>query len=330
MPRVLSNATLATGHRRRCGTPTSGSRAPTKRRRRPGTPAGRTPTESLTDHLVSKEMLVVLDNFEQVMGAAPEVSSLLSQAPRLKVLLTSREALRITRRAGLLALTPEGPLVRPTGPRAVGALPGCGPVHPKSPRRQGRLLPHPEQRRRCRRHLRRLDGLPLALELAAARINLLSPSALLARLDSGLKVLTSGRRCGHPPADPWGRDCLELRASVLRRAETLSPPRGLRRGMPPFGYRAADRALVPDEGEQRTLRRIAKVRSQGKTLQAIADTLNREGPASNKRRMAPRNPGPHSEAVGRSVRLRVPDQEVRTQRALQAAIRGLFQSRVLS
>ena len=57
--------------------------------------AGRTLQQSLAEHLSSKEMLVILDNFEQVITAASEVSSVLTEAPSLKVVVTSREALRI-------------------------------------------------------------------------------------------------------------------------------------------------------------------------------------------------------------------------------------------
>jgi predicted ATPase/class 3 adenylate cyclase len=155
---------------------------------------GRTLQQSLAEHLSSKDMLVILDNFEHVIEAAPEVSLLLTEARGLRVVVTSREALRI-----------EGERVVSLAPLEV---PSPDQDDPDEVARSAAVILFTERARAVKADFsltkdnspavaaicRRLDGLPLAIELAAARVTLLSPSALLARLDRGLKVLTSGRR----------------------------------------------------------------------------------------------------------------------------------------
>jgi predicted ATPase/class 3 adenylate cyclase len=154
---------------------------------------GRSLEESLADHLASKEMLLVLDNFEQVMEAASPLSSLLQGAEALKVVVTSREALRISGERVVsvapLELPPShGDLAEVTGSPAVALF--VARAHAV----KADFSLTQDNASDVAAICLRLDGLPLALELAAARINLLSPSALLARLDKGLKVLSAGRR----------------------------------------------------------------------------------------------------------------------------------------
>jgi predicted ATPase/class 3 adenylate cyclase len=154
---------------------------------------GRSLEESLADHLASKEMLLVLDNFEQVMQAASPLSSLLQGAEALKVLVTSREALRISGER-VVSVTP---LEVPSSHSDLAAVTGSPAVALFITRAQAvkaDFVLGQDNASDVAAICRRLDGLPLALELAAARINLLSPSSLLARLDEGLKVLSAGRR----------------------------------------------------------------------------------------------------------------------------------------
>jgi predicted ATPase/class 3 adenylate cyclase len=154
---------------------------------------GRTLTQSLVEHLSSKEMLVILDNFEQVMEAASEVSGLLTQAPGLKVVVTSREALRIQgERVFSLA-----PLELPSRDHDADEVASSAAVvlfteRARAVRADFALTD--DNAAEVAAICRRLDGLPLALELAAARVKLFSPEALLARLDHSLNVLSSGRR----------------------------------------------------------------------------------------------------------------------------------------
>jgi predicted ATPase/DNA-binding SARP family transcriptional activator len=166
--------------------------------------AGTPLLESLKAHLKDKQLLLLLDNFEQVLEAAPLVAELLAAAPRLKVLVTSRAALHL--RGEKEFLVP--PLALP--PRVESGSCGRSTLNPEpSTLRQYAAVELFTQRAQDVRPefavthenasavaeiCARLDGLPLAIELAAARIKLLPPQALLGRLESRLKLLTGGAR----------------------------------------------------------------------------------------------------------------------------------------
>jgi predicted ATPase/class 3 adenylate cyclase len=135
-------------------------------------------TAELTGFLKDRNTLLVLDNFEQIVGAAGTVASLLTLCPGLKCLVTSREALRI-----------QGEHEYPLQPLAEAAAVDL------FVQRARRLDPnfepdHDVVARLCSR----LDGIPLAIELAAARVRLLGARELLARLEARLPVLTSTAR----------------------------------------------------------------------------------------------------------------------------------------
>jgi predicted ATPase/class 3 adenylate cyclase len=151
--------------------------------------------EILRVHLRDRRQLLVLDNFEQVVGAAPEVAALLEAAPRIKVLVTSRVTLHLRgerdQPLAPLALPDPSHLPPPEGlsqyaavalfvERAQAARPDFAVTAANAPT--------------IAEICTRLDGLPLAIELAAARVTLLPPEALLARLSPRLKLLTGGPR----------------------------------------------------------------------------------------------------------------------------------------
>ncbi len=150
---------------------------------------------SLAGHLAAKHALLVLDNFEQVIQAGPLVSSLLERAPYANVLVTSRVPLHV-----------RGETEYPVPPLL---LPEPGPVMDERSLLESPAVALFAERARAlkpdfaidagnavaiRDVCRHLDGLPLAIELAAARIKVLSPSAMLARLDAPLSLLTGGAR----------------------------------------------------------------------------------------------------------------------------------------
>ena len=158
--------------------------------------AGNTPLmELVQEHLRNRQMLVILDNFEQVMSAAPFVNQLLSSAPKLKVLVTSREILRIygEHHHPVAPLSVPDPkhlpsLERLTQFEAVRLF--IQHAQAVKPDFEVTTTNAPAVAEICHR----LDGLPLAIELAAARVRLLSPENLLARLESRLRLLTGGAR----------------------------------------------------------------------------------------------------------------------------------------
>jgi predicted ATPase/Tfp pilus assembly protein PilF len=153
---------------------------------------GRPPLETLKDYLAAKEMLLIFDNFEQVTGAAPDVSQLLATAPGLKALVTSRVPLQLRGEHEY----PVSPLDTPPDThQSVDEILEYESV--ALFRQQARTIrPNFEINEGNRDAVveicRRLDGLPLAIEIAAARIKMLTPQALLKRLDQSLNLLVGG------------------------------------------------------------------------------------------------------------------------------------------
>jgi predicted ATPase/DNA-binding SARP family transcriptional activator len=152
--------------------------------------AGRGAAEALGAFLRGRELLLVLDNFEQVLPAGSLVTDLLEQAPALKILVTSRAPLRVATEQ----MYPVPPLDLPEPRR---------PIEVEKLRRTDAVSLFVERAREARSDFelsdvnaaavveicRRLDGLPLALELAAARVRLLSPRAIVSRLGRRLDLL---------------------------------------------------------------------------------------------------------------------------------------------
>jgi predicted ATPase len=151
--------------------------------------------ESLKDYLSERRMLLVLDNFEQVLGAAPAVTELLAGAPELNVLATSRAPLGLygeheyavpplsvpdVRHLPDLKTLSQYEAVRLFIERAKSAKVDFEVTDENAPAVAEICV--------------RLDGLPLAIELAAARIKMLPPKAMLQRLGNRLKLLTGGAR----------------------------------------------------------------------------------------------------------------------------------------
>jgi predicted ATPase len=156
--------------------------------------SGKPLKEGLREHLREKKILIVLDNFEQIAQAAPQVGELLSGSANLKILVTSRVRLYLRfehefplqplavpapERLGLSELQ-ENPAVALFVERARAVKPAFALTEDNAPA--------------IAEICRRLDGLPLAIELAAVRVKLLAPQAILTRLSNSLKLLTGGAR----------------------------------------------------------------------------------------------------------------------------------------
>jgi predicted ATPase/class 3 adenylate cyclase len=202
--------------------------------------------EGLKEHLFEKELLLLLDNFEQVLEASPLVSGLLSAAPNLKVLATSRTPLGLYggREYPVPPLSVPNPRRLPPPERF---------THYEAVRlfieRAKAVKPDfevtDENAPAVAEICARLDGLPLAIELAAARIKLLPPKAMLGRLGSRLKLLTGGAR-DLPERQRTLRGALEWSHDLL------------------------------DEGERTLFARLS-VFSGGRTLEAIEAVCNANG-----------------------------------------------------
>jgi predicted ATPase/transcriptional regulator with XRE-family HTH domain len=158
----------------------------------------------LGEYLRDKQVLLVLDNFEQVLPAAPLLAELLDGAPRVKVLVTSREALRLQAEQEYsvppLALPKSEDLG--AGLADLTAVVGQAEavclfvVRAQAVRWDFALTP--DNVRAVAEICRRLDGLPLAIELAAARIRLLTPSAILGQLNGTALELGRGAARDRP------------------------------------------------------------------------------------------------------------------------------------
>jgi predicted ATPase/class 3 adenylate cyclase len=146
----------------------------------------------LAEHVGERELLLLLDNLEHVIGCAPELASLLEVCPNLTLLVTSRELLRVRGEV-------EYPVPPLAEPEAVALF--C---------QRAQLEPSAEMAELCAR----LDSLPLAVELAAARTKALTPAQILERIAGRLDLLEGGR-----DADPRQQT---LRATIEWSYELLS------------------------------------------------------------------------------------------------------------
>jgi predicted ATPase/class 3 adenylate cyclase len=150
---------------------------------------------AVTEYLRDREMLLVLDNFEHVIEAASDVARIAGSCPRTKILVTSRFALRLSMEreypvqplrtpdpaeARTSTMLSSWPAIALFVQRAVAVKPG--------------FVVDRDATLAIAEICHRLDGLPLAIELAAARVKLFSPRALLARLDRRLDLLSGGAR----------------------------------------------------------------------------------------------------------------------------------------
>ena len=181
---------------------------------------GRPLLENVKDYLRDKQLLLVLDNFEQLMSAVSIVGELLAAAPQLKILTSSRVALKLHAEQEY----PVPPLKLPTdGEATVEDLAKNEAVIlfvDRARASRPNFVLTRENASAVAEICRRLDGLPLALELAAARVKLLSPQAILTRLDDRLKLLTGGAR-DLPSRHQALRNTLEWSYSLLNEEEKI-------------------------------------------------------------------------------------------------------------
>src|SRR5687768_2479391 len=145
--------------------------------------------------LREKNALLILDNFEQVLDAAPLVAEILTASSRVKALVTSRSPLRV-RGEREYAVPPlmTPPLDLPLDTEALADFPSVALYMQRDSSVSGDIAMTPDNVRAVAEICVRLDGLPLAIELAAARVKLFSPQAMLSRVENRLKFLSGGSR----------------------------------------------------------------------------------------------------------------------------------------
>src|SRR5918912_2246547 len=156
---------------------------------------GRTLGEGVAALIADRKALLLLDNLEQLVSAAPDIAELVERCPELRIVITSRTPLRIAAEhehpLAPLALPPtaDSPTIE-----SLVAYPAIEFFVDRAKTTRASFELTRQNAEAVAAICRRLDGLPLALELAAARLRILSPESLLERLDHALEFLTSGPR----------------------------------------------------------------------------------------------------------------------------------------
>jgi predicted ATPase/DNA-binding SARP family transcriptional activator len=167
--------------------------------------SGEDSLQTLAAALGARELLLLVDNAEHVRAAAPRFVELLARAPHLTLLVTSRVVLHVS-----------GEQVYPVEPLAVRAAVAL--FLERAREAEPRFHPDTAAEQAIQRICERLDGLPLAIELAASRVRALSPVELLDRLDPRLPLLTGGP-CDLPARQQTLRATLEWSYHLLADAE---------------------------------------------------------------------------------------------------------------
>ncbi|MFF0270255.1 BTAD domain-containing putative transcriptional regulator [Kribbella sp. NPDC004536] len=184
------------------------------------------PTDRAIAALRERAMLLILDNCEHVIESAARFAHrVLGECPRLRILATSREPLGITGEA----LWPVAPLVLPTeaaDPAEIGNSPAVRLLQDRASAVRADLAPDPATMARI---CRALDGMPLAIELAAARLRTMSLEQLANRLDDRFRLLTGGSRTALPrhrtlrAVVDWSWELLsDAERAVLRRLSVFA------------------------------------------------------------------------------------------------------------
>jgi non-specific serine/threonine protein kinase len=185
--------------------------------------SGTSLSQTLATAFGTRPFLLVLDNLEHLLDATPAIASLLAASPNLTVLATSRAVLAIRGEQTY----PVPPLETPVIEAACGdpdALPSVALFAERAAAARPGFRIDDQNRRAIVELCRRLDGLPLAIELAAARVKVLTPEALLARLEQRLPMLSGGprdlpeRQRTLRDAIAWSHDLLTVDEQTLFRS----------------------------------------------------------------------------------------------------------------
>ncbi len=250
------------------------------------TSGGGEPLANLKARLRDKTMLLVLDNFEQVTAAGTGIAELLQHAPKLKVIVTSRETLRVRAEQ----VFPVPPLSLPHPKRSTAEIATSEAVQLFVERamavRPGFAVTDDNASDIAQICLR-LDGLPLAIELAAARLKLFSPADLLERLRSRLDVLGAGGRdlpdrqrtlwgaigWSYELLDPEEREVFELMSvfspTRLKAIETVAASLGIGSVLDPLGA-LVDKSLIrsDESGGSQRFSMLLMIKEYAETLLA--------------------------------------------------------------
>jgi non-specific serine/threonine protein kinase len=228
--------------------------------------------EQLQVSLWSRRLLLVLDNFEHVMDAGPPMGRLLAECPLVKVLVTSRERLHLSAEQEFVVRPLASPPDDDDGKQKVAESPAVELFVQRALAVRGDFRLTQANEPAIGAICRRLDGLPLAIELAAMRANLLSPEELLDRLDHPLEMLTGGH--GDLPARHR-----ELRTTIAWSYDLLHPDeqhtfRALAAFTGSFSLGSAEAVCRTDEAD-RVLDRLGSLVDKGLVRRTNAGSESR-------------------------------------------------------
>ncbi|MBK8467513.1 MAG: winged helix-turn-helix domain-containing protein [Chloracidobacterium sp.] len=180
-----------------------------------------TPVESLKNFLSERRMLLILDNFEQLISAASFIKEIIASSPSLKILVTSRVALRLSNEREFevrpLSVPPKDIVLSAEQLNDYAAV-RLFVARAKSSKKNFAMTE--ENASSVAEICRRLDGLPLAIELAAPRVKLLSVQSILSRLENSLQLLTGGAH-DMPERQRTMRGTIEWSYDLLDEAEKI-------------------------------------------------------------------------------------------------------------
>jgi predicted ATPase/DNA-binding winged helix-turn-helix (wHTH) protein len=215
---------------------------------------GRSLLDAVVNFLSNERALLILDNFEQVMPAAPVVKTLLAGTSLLKILITSRTALQLDAEREMLVGPLEIPLDETVfAPEDLTAFPSISLFVARAQKVRPAFVLNEKNARAVASICRRLDGLPLAIELAAARVLLLSPEEIFTRLENSLNLLTRGapdlpeRQKTMRSAIEWSYQLLdEEEKSLFRRLAVFSGGFTVEAAETVAGNDGGDAAALPE------------------------------------------------------------------------------------
>jgi predicted ATPase/class 3 adenylate cyclase len=194
-------------------------------------PVGRSLLSTIVDHLKGKRLLILLDDCDPVLAASAELAeALIGTCPAIRVVVTSREALGVAGEAILPIASLGTPEVRPTvSPSDLEAVDACRLFVERANAVQPGFTVTERNARSVVQICRRLDGIPLALELAAARVRTLPVEQIASRLDDRFRLLSGGSRAAvarHQTLRAtmdWSYDLLtEPERAILRRLSVFA------------------------------------------------------------------------------------------------------------
>ena len=285
-----------------------------------GRSSGQPLLQTLSGFLADKRLLLLLDNCEQVLAAAPDVAALLAACPTVSILATSRAPLHVRGEREFPLL----PLPLPAADRLppleeLAQVPAVALFVERASASQPDFALTAENAAAVAAICRRLDGLPLAIELAAARVKVLPPAALLARLEQRLPLLTGGgrdlpaRQRTMRDAIAWSYDLLAPEEQALFRrlavfaggftleaAEAVAGPDGERRRSSTASSRWSSRACcgqMPGSDDEPRYQMLETVREFG------LERLARPGKKTRSRERHARHFLTLAERRGRGIQL---------------------------